>query len=316
MGILIDSLESNDFMEMESALSAWDHRYRQIGRGAFSGSLFLTQAGSLGLFRNRWERAIHYQGVAPKGTVALAITLNQSNEGRWMGQRLGFDDLIVAGCEVEGEYRSASLWDSIVCTIPEAELAQQIAEITHDDPEKFIALGIARLSPQAAAQVRQATLSYLGEIQQFGARPALQSMLMERASALVELLAQVLVDSRRPRCMSVPLHKQRQIIRKTEKYVYSLGDQPLRIGLLCRELGVNERTLQYAFRRAADTSPLSYLKTQRLNQARRALHAAGPGEVRIKVVTYSHGFRHLGNFCKDYKQLFGETPSDTLRRRR
>ena len=111
MDTQIFSLESNDFTEMEDALSVWDHRYRQISHGAFHGGLLHTQLGSLGLFRNRWERAIHYRGVAPEGSIALGFTLAQNGEGRWMGQRMGPADMIVAGCGVEGEYRSAPLWD-------------------------------------------------------------------------------------------------------------------------------------------------------------------------------------------------------------
>ncbi len=78
-----------------------------------------------------------------------------------MGQRMGPDDMIVAGCGAEGEYLSAPLWDSVVLAIPETELAQQIAKLTHDDPRDFIVHGVARLTPQAAAQVRQAARAYL-----------------------------------------------------------------------------------------------------------------------------------------------------------
>ena len=59
MDTCVYRLESRDFTEMEHALSAWDHRYRQISSGAFRGSLLHTQTGSLRIFCNRWERAIH-----------------------------------------------------------------------------------------------------------------------------------------------------------------------------------------------------------------------------------------------------------------
>ena len=64
MGAIVYKLESRDFKEMQHALSTWDHRYRQISPGAFHGGLLHTQIGSLGIFRNRWERAVHYRGAA------------------------------------------------------------------------------------------------------------------------------------------------------------------------------------------------------------------------------------------------------------
>jgi hypothetical protein len=54
MDIQTYTLESHDFLEMESALSGWEHHYQQISSGVFHGSLFHTQINSLGIFHNRW----------------------------------------------------------------------------------------------------------------------------------------------------------------------------------------------------------------------------------------------------------------------
>ena len=113
MGAIVYKLESRDFKEMQHALSTWDHRYRQLSPGTFHGGLLHTQVGSLGIFRNRWERAVHFCGVAPKGTVAIGLTLAQSGKGRWNGQRMGHDDVIVTGCGTEETIcrrRSGTAW--------------------------------------------------------------------------------------------------------------------------------------------------------------------------------------------------------------
>jgi AraC family ethanolamine operon transcriptional activator len=308
-------LESRDFTEMEHALSAWDHRYQQISPGAFRGGLVHTQTGSLGIFRNRWERAIHYRGSAPEGTVALAISLTQTGEARWLGQRMAFDDVIVTRCEAEGEYRSAPLWDSVVFAIPEAELAQQITDITHDDPEAILhGLSVARLTPQLAAQVRQASLAYLDAAARSLAAPGAPSPLPEMAHLLVRLMVRALVSARLPHHARAGLNRQRQLIRKAEDYAAHLSEQPLRIGQLCREIDVSERTLRDAFYKVTDTSPLAYLKTRRLNRVYRGLRSVDADEVLIKQVAVANGFTHLGQFSQDYKQLFGELPSETLQR--
>ena len=315
MDAIVYRLESRDFMEMEHALSAWDHRYRQISPGAFQGSLLHTQVGSLGIFRNRWESAIHYRGVAPEGTIALGFTLAQSGEGRWMGQRMGPDDMIVAGCGAEGEYLSAPLWDSVVFAIPEAVLAQQIADITHDDPRNFIVHGIARLTPQVSAQVRQAAMAYLDAAARSLVRPDAPSPLPEMAKSIIELMAHALVSVQPPRAPKQSLNRQRQLIRTAEDYCAHNKDQPLRISRLCREIDVSERTLRDAFHNLTGMSPLAYLKTEQLNRVYRTLHNADPAEVLIKQIAYRNGLRHVGQFCGDYKHLFGELPSETLQRR-
>ena len=314
MDAQIFSLESNDFTEMEDALSAWDHQYRQISPGAFHGGLLHTQVGSLGIFRNRWERAIHYRGGAPEGTIGIGLNMAQTGEPRWLGQRVAFDELIIQRCGTEAEYLSGALWDSVVFAIPEAELAQQLTDITHNDPEAILhGLGLARLTPQLAAQLRQASLAYLDTAARSLATPGAPSPLPAMAASLVGLIARALVSARPPCAPKPSLNRQRQLIRKAENYVAHLTNQPLRIGQLCREIDVSERTLRDAFYKVTDTSPLAYLKTQQLNRVYRVLRDVDPDEVLIKQVAVANGFSHLGQFCKDYKQLFGELPSETLR---
>ena len=314
MDTQIFSLESHDFLELEEALSAWDHQYQQISPGTFYGRFLHTQNDVLGVYRNRWERAIHYRG-APLGVVMFAVTLTQTSEARWMGQRVGVDDVCVQRCGAEAEYLSAPLWDSVVLTIPEVELARQIVDITHDDPETLLHThGVVHLTPQLATQVRQAALNYIDTAVRSVAKPDAPSPLPQMAKSTVELMARVLVSAQPQRHVKASVNRSRQLIRKAEDFCGQHPDQPLRIGQLCRELGVSERTLRDTFNKLTDTSPLAFLKTQRLNQVYRELRDSDPGEVLVKQLAFASGFFHLGHFCRDYKQLFGESPSETIKR--
>jgi AraC family ethanolamine operon transcriptional activator len=316
MDTRIYSLESRDFTEMEQTLSARDRnnrQYRQISPGLFRGRLLHTQTGSLGIIRNRWERSIHYQGVAPAGSIHLAITLAQTGEARWMGQRVAFNDLILQRPGMAAEYLSAPLWDSVVFTIPEAELVQQIVEMTHVDPWEIIVHGSTRLIPHAAAQLRQAAMVFFDTAARPLAKPATTSTLPQMANSMVKLVAGALVSSKPLRQEKISLNRQRRLITRAEDYVAHLTDQPLRIGQLCHEIDVSERTLRNAFHNLTGTSPLTYLKAEQLNRAHRIFHDADPTETLVKQVAIANGFTHLGQFSRDYKQLFGELPSETLR---
>lgn len=81
---------------------------------------------------------------------------------------------------------------------------------------------------------------------------------------------------------------------------------------ICTELGVSERTLRYAFREYVGLSPVAYLRACRLNRVRAVLAASDPQETKITQVAMRFGFLHLGRFAGDYKQMFGEMPSETL----
>lgn len=81
---------------------------------------------------------------------------------------------------------------------------------------------------------------------------------------------------------------------------------------ICHNIGVSERTLQYAFRVYVHLSPLAYLRMCRLNRVRETLHAADPDSTTVTAVAMRNGFLHLGRFSVDYRRTFGETPSATL----
>ena len=313
----IHRLESRDFEEMEQTLGDWDHRYRQVGAGAFRGQLLLTEVGSLGIFRNRWERAIHYQGVAPKGTVALGVTLVQTGEGRWMGQPATIDDVLVQPQGAEAEYISAPLWDSVVLAIPEADLLERMADLTEADPVDMLRRpSLAHLTRQMSAQVREACTAYLRLAEQSLAKPDTPSPLPEMAESTVELMARALVSSRLSNDQKKSGRRQRQLIAHSVNYCHDREEQSIRINALCRHLGVSERTLRYAFQNRTGMAPLTFLKGQRLNRVYRALRQSDPAARLIKQVAQDNGFSHLGQFSHDYKQLFGEAPSKTLKRGR
>jgi len=83
---------------------------------------------------------------------------------------------------------------------------------------------------------------------------------------------------------------------------------------LCRVAGVSQRTLEYGFRDLLGVTPVRYLKLLRLNRVRRSLVRRRSEDETVTSVAVRSGFSDLGRFAGEYRQLFGERPSDTLRR--
>ena len=72
---------------------------------------------------------------------------------------------------------------------------------------------------------------------------------------------------------------------RARAYMLANIDRRISVPDLARQLGVSERTLRYAFRETYGTSPSRYLKTTRLQQARRALENADPLKARARAPT-------------------------------
>jgi AraC-like DNA-binding protein len=91
-------------------------------------------------------------------------------------------------------------------------------------------------------------------------------------------------------------------------------DRQLNISALCAALGVPERALRMCCNEFLGTSPSRYLVLRRLNMARSALLRADPETTSVAEIARNHQFVELGRFSVNYRNVFGEMPSATLRR--
>jgi AraC family ethanolamine operon transcriptional activator len=98
-------------------------------------------------------------------------------------------------------------------------------------------------------------------------------------------------------------------------FIRSRHDLDLNVEHLCRAIGVAERSLLRAFHRFFGIGPTRYLKLRRLNQVHRALQACECTETTVTGVMTTCGVTEFGRFAGAYRALFGEAPSETLRRK-
>lgn len=116
---------------------------------------------------------------------------------------------------------------------------------------------------------------------------------------------------RNPRGSLAPRH-----VKRAEDYIRSHARDALTLeSIAAAAVGCSVRTLSEGFRQARGTTPMNYLRRVRLEGVRTDLN----GELSSRGVSelaLAWGFNHLGRFATDYRRSFGESPSDTLRRRR
>jgi AraC family ethanolamine operon transcriptional activator len=91
--------------------------------------------------------------------------------------------------------------------------------------------------------------------------------------------------------------------------------QSVHVDELAVAASVSERTLRTAFNEYFRVGPIRYLQLRQLHQIYRALRVADPEAVSVTDVLLQYGVWELGRFACRYHQLFGERPSDTLRRK-
>lgn len=58
---------------------------------------------------------------------------------------------------------------------------------------------------------------------------------------------------------------------------------------------------------------MRFVAERRLAAAHRSLVRAGPGDD-VTTIATGAGFNHMGRFATSYRQAFGESPSESLKR--
>ena len=98
-------------------------------------------------------------------------------------------------------------------------------------------------------------------------------------------------------------------VRRVEDYIEAHAGEPLSLADLAAVAGCSTRSLQLAFRRHRDTTPMARLRRARLEGAQEDL--LGGLLPSVTEVALRWQFVHLGDFARHYREAFGELPSET-----
>ncbi len=101
-------------------------------------------------------------------------------------------------------------------------------------------------------------------------------------------------------------------VRRAIEYIHANATAALGLAEIATAARVSIRTLQAGFAKFKGFTPMGYVKRVRLEGAHADLRTAGT-EQSIADIARRWGFSHLGQFARDYRMAFGETPSETRR---
>ena len=102
-------------------------------------------------------------------------------------------------------------------------------------------------------------------------------------------------------------------IGKALRRIHATYAQPLDLSQLAREAGMSVPTFHNHFKAITSTSPMQYVKSTRLHQARLLMVRQG-----ITAATASHavGYESPSQFNREFKRLFGRPPAEEAKRMR
>jgi AraC family ethanolamine operon transcriptional activator len=173
------------------------------------------------------------------------------------------------------------------------------AQVTSTERGKFDALRATLCGALKVASHSPETLVQPGVIESIE-ESLLQAVDLAMASA-----------SMAPEGKRLSLNHYLSLIRKFDEFVAANAGKTLYSADVARQLGVSVRTLHNAVVAIRGMSMHRYMRLRRLWSVRQQL-VRGEHAQSIKAVALANGFWHMGEFTSLYRDLFGETPQQTL----
>ena len=247
--------------------------------------------------------------TVPPGMVIVSFAIEGGPSPVWGGISIGPGEIITFGPGQRLHARTAGAchWGAI--QVPDRQLV---------DYGRILGGAAFVVSPAARWQPSRAAGKELHDLHRAGIR-----MAEARAGAVTDPQAahglehQVLdaliecLSERREEETATGRH-HRDMLARFEDLVAA---KPLpRMAAVCMALGVSSRLLNECCKEHLGMGPIRYTHLRAMQQVHRALLSGTPDTTRVSEVARQNGFCALGRLAANYRAVYSELPSATLRR--
>lgn len=310
--MLFQSRSHEDVHDHGLAIAGWHQVYRQMTPGRFKGTVTQVLYDDFHFFRETTNRRVAQTGLAPVGRTSLAVPLSVPLAGTFQGQPVDGYALLALRAGEDFEFHTPegmglvgiSAASDMIDELCEAEFgaaaARRLRHVTRLSDAQGVALGVRLSALIDDAQRNPGCLEYAATRKMF--RDAMLGMFLDALEHGIGVERRDITHA-----------TYSDIVSRCEKHLRERPEEPVTVLELCRALRCSRRTLQTSFQRVADVTPVGYLRTIRLNAVRRLLRTTPVQQLGVGEAAASWGFTHLGYFAREYRDLFGELPSQTLR---
>ena len=300
-------LESRDIEEYEGLMTPWDLRLDQLSNGSFHTKVQYTKLPGILVYEANWERAAHTCGQSPEGLVMIGTNLAWRRASNyWCSQAVDHRRFACTGPNSEFSHTSPDRSHHTVMLIDRTLLAAAIGEAA---VERICRRQHLALSATDGERLMAAMTGVVRTAKDF---PALLNDTHEVAQAkswLLDSLGRGLeseeADGTSGLRREAAVHQAIDLVDRAQGPVTALQ--------LAIAVSVTQRTLERGFRELLGMTPAAYLRRYRMNRAQHELAHADPGSTTVTDIALGWGFSHAGRFSADYRRLFAEAPSETLK---
>lgn len=302
-----------DVHDHSLAVSGWEQVYRQMTPGRFQSTLVQASSTDFHFFRETTNRRVAQHGVSPAGLASIAVPLYAPLVGTFQGQRVDGYALLLLGAGEEFRFYTPESMHYAGISVCADMMDELLSFAVGEHASRQAKRGVLALDDTQGAMLRERLAPFLDSAESNaaafthpGATKVFRDEMVSVLIGLIESASQV-----PPRDLTHTTYSD--IVRRCERILQENAEQPITVLDLCRALRCSRRTLQTGFQRVANVTPVEYLRSIRLNAVHRLLRMTNAEQLLIGDAACRWGFTHLGYFAREYRDLFGELPSQTPR---
>jgi AraC family ethanolamine operon transcriptional activator len=306
---LAHSLEFTSAEESEESLRSMgvEQPVRQLGSGEFRYRLAVRSTAEAELFADRFSTAVSMHLEAPAGTIAMLFPRTASGYFLASGDQVSDRKLIVMPDRSGTDISGPDFIGSEAIIIPRRRFSEMIEALwPMPQPVRLETLAIVAGNISELHTLRRNVRELVANPEQDPSRENLANLV----AATIEWIGRHSRGWKPERLCSNAAPAR--IAKLAQEHIEAHYRNPVRLEELCRTTSVSARTLQRCFREYFDTTITEYLKTVRLDTARRELRTSRLAVTSITTVAMRHGNPHPGRFAVEYRARFGESPRETL----
>lgn len=300
----LDDVRYADACLQERGLQGWLQRYCQLSPGRYDGRTQTLQLDGVSVMRETINVAVHERTAPPPDQVVFVQSTSAT--GRWSFNASSVDSNSISVVRNAEEHSVA---------FPQASdvLIVAIEESLLNDGEGVKPSASTAPTGDAFRFCATWILSVLAQISTVESAAAAELAIV-LPGLIVDRLQYVQSKMRSDGGFAVIGPSDTlEIFRRAEHVCEDESGPVLTVRQLAARVGVPSDVLREAFVHIAGVGPGQWLRSRRLDAARRdLLKAAETGETVTDIAT-KWGFWHLGRFSATYATQFGEPPSQTAR---
>jgi len=308
---LLHRTRARDADEHAQNLSRWDQRYDQLSPGVFEGSVTELWLPKTQVFVETANRQLRQTCAAWPRSVWFGIPAARDGMMSMGGKPLSASAVCIRDGGAEFDLMTAPDFNLFGIVVDRNAFADYLETTTRQDLDRLLQQGdVLNLHLSRKEALCQTLAGILADAETPSSVCATTAELQDRIfAALAGLLGTG--DDHHDALSRTRLQRQ-QTVDRVRDYLLQNPEYPPTIPELCTRFHLSRRALQNCFEDVTGMPPLAYMRSLRLNEVRRQLKY-GRDHKPVSSIAYAWGFTHMSQFARDYRQMFGELPSESRR---